>query len=251
MKELIFGTILAFQFLTRIPFPIQSPWNEQTSRWAVRMYPLVGAVIGCLVTAAAHVLAPYVPLPLLTLLILSIWVYLTGGLHIDGWMDVADAIGSNAPLEKKWEIMKDPHVGSFGIISLFFLLGWKILLVYDLLASEQYLFFIVIFAMSRLGAVSFLVFLPSAKKEGLAYAWKQHIRNRDFIIAFVPALLAAIVYPVIFYYILSYFLFFGLYAIWMKRAFAGINGDIVGAGIEGGELWGLLATWIYISFVMG
>ncbi len=113
---MFFGIILAFQFLTRIPLPIQCPWNKKTIRWALRAYPLIGLVIGMLLNVI-YVMEPFVPGWFMALLLLTIWIAVTGGLHLDGWMDVADAVGSNAPLEKKWTIMKDSHIGSFACIS--------------------------------------------------------------------------------------------------------------------------------------
>src|SRR5690606_17340122 len=134
-------------------------------RWAIRSYPLVGAVLGFIITITSMLLESSIPLPIMTLLIISLWVWITGGLHLDGWMDVADAVGSNAPLERKWEIMKDSHVGSFGVIALLILLAWKTLLIYELLKLELPIyFFILILSFSRLGAVILMVFLPTAKQ---------------------------------------------------------------------------------------
>lgn len=254
MKDLIYGFLLAVQFLTRLPVPVECPWNEKTSQWAIRLYPIIGILLGGILLGVGIVLAPYVPVELLTLIILSLWVWLSGGLHLDGLMDVADAVGSNAPLNKKWDIMKDPHVGSFGIIALFFLLIWKAVLIYLLLDSfpiEHLYAIILVLALARFTAVALLVFLPTAKKQGLAWEWKKNIGRVDalyslvivgILLGFMPEYL--VILPV-------FFVLIGLFSLWVMRTFKGVNGDLVGAAIEGGELWGLMLVWIFISFVTG
>ena len=253
MKQGLYGFSLAIQFLTRLPVPLYCPWNKQTSRWALRSYPLVGGLLGSIITIIFLTLQPHLSMVMLTLLIITLWVGLTGGLHLDGWMDTADAIGSNAPLQKKWEIMKDPHVGSFGIIALLFLLLWKTMFIYGLLhISYQLIYsFIFIFAFSRLGTVIFLLFLPTAKKEGLASQWKTHVNRIDVFYAIIPVCVAFIFFQGFLFLIPAFLVFFLFYAVWVMRVFKGMNGDLLGTAIEGGELWGLMIVWIYFSFVMG
>lgn len=60
------------------------------------------------------------PVSMLALLLISVWVYLSGGLHLDGVMDVADAAGSNGDVEKKREILKDSRAGSFAVLAVIF-----------------------------------------------------------------------------------------------------------------------------------
>lgn len=253
MKELIYGFLLAVQFLTRLHVPVECPWNEKTSRWAIRLYPTIGILLGAILLGVGIVLIPYVPIELLTLVIVSVWVWLTGGLHLDGLMDVADAVGSNAPLNKKWEIMKDPHVGSFGIIALFFLLIWKGILIYlmlDTFSTDHLVTLMVILALARFAGVALLMFLPTAKKQGLAWQWKKNLGKVDVVYSFVPVLVLLVFLPEYIIIVPVFFLSIGLYSLWLVRTFKGINGDLIGTAIEGGELWGLMLVWIFISYVM-
>lgn len=253
MKEVWNGWVLAVQFLTRIPIAYQADWNPVSSRWALRFYPLAGIMIGLLPALLVRVSFPDAIL-LQSLLILTVFVWLSGGLHLDGWMDMFDALGANAPLEKKWEIMKDPHVGSFGILALLFLLGWKLILIYELLtAGISPFFFLYLAAAGRFTAVLLLAFTPSAKAEGLAAFWQEHIRKKDAVIAALPFLLFFLLDSSALYLFLTtalvVFVFF--YDSWIKKNFGGLSGDLAGASIEGGELWILLTAWIFISFGMG
>ena len=252
MKDVAFGLVLALQFLTRLPLPFACPWTPATRRWAVRCYPLVGVLLGGLLAAAATLLESLLPAPLLALALLTLWVALSGGLHLDGLMDVADALGSNAPLERKWEIMKDPHVGSFGILALVFLLLWKAALLFVLLdAGASLLLLVMILGLGRLAAVALLVLAPAARPEGMAASWKRDLSPRDLWLAARPLLPLAALAPGGVWLCLALAPFLMLYAWGMLWAFKGINGDIVGTAIEGGELWLLLVAWSWWSFVTG
>lgn len=255
MREAGFGLLLALQFLTRVPVPVACPWTPATSRWAVRCYPLVGLLLGAFLAVAASLLQGTLADPLLALLLLSGWVALSGGLHLDGLMDVADALGSNAPLERRWAIMKDPQVGSFGLLALVFLLAWKGMLLWALLdAGIDPLLLALVPALGRFAAVALLVEMPAARSEGLAWSWKRHLGRWDLWLSMLPLVAAVWVIPgglpwlgVLLGALLIFLLF---YAALVMRAFKGVNGDIIGAAIEGGELWVLLIALSWWSFVM-
>ncbi|WP_275287184.1 adenosylcobinamide-GDP ribazoletransferase [Halomonas elongata] len=251
MKDAGFGALLAIQFLTRLPVPLACPWTPATRRWAARAYPLVGALIGAILAVVGSLLEGLVPLPLLALALLSLWVALTGGLHLDGLMDLADALGSNAPLEKRWAIMKDPQVGSFAVLALVFQLAWKAALLWALLAAGASPWWLVpVVALGRLAAVGLLVTVPAARAEGLAHAWQQSLGARDLALASLPALACLVFVPGLTWWLVGLAGFVIIYGRAVRRAFGGINGDIVGAVIEGGELWLLLIAWSWWSFVM-
>lgn len=254
MKEAGYGLLLAIQFLTRLPVPVACPWTPATSRWALRCYPLVGLLLGATLASLGALLQGVLPTPMLALVLLSLWVGLSGGLHLDGLMDVADALGSNTPLERRWAIMKDPQVGSFGILALVFLLFWKVTLLWALLeAGVSLVVLVLVPALGRLGGVVLLLLAPCARREGLAWAWRQHLQRRDLALSLVPLAAALWLLPGGMFVssglavlLLGCLLLFLLgYGLLMSRAFGGINGDIVGAAIEAGELWLLLVAWVW------
>lgn len=253
MKNVTDGFILAVQFLTRIPLNQAADWNASSSRWALRFYPLTGVLIGFLPALFVWAEFPVPPL-IAAMLLLTFFAWITGGLHLDGWMDVFDAVGANAPLEKRWEIMKDPHVGSFGIIALIFLLAWKFLFLVELVVMEASpLIFLFIPVLSRFLTVMLLTTVPSAKKTGLAAAWQQHITKKEAVIASLPLIILLLLAGeiVFLWSVITGIVFFFLYRWWIRKNFRGINGDLAGASIEGGELWILAGIWIFISSGMG
>ncbi|WP_447957685.1 adenosylcobinamide-GDP ribazoletransferase [Vreelandella sp. EE7] len=253
MKNALFGAVLAFQFLTRVPLPIECPWNAATRRWALRTYPVVGLFIGAVLVLVAHFLE-YVamPAPLGALALLSLWVALSGALHLDGAMDLADALGSNQPLARRFEIMKDPQVGSFGLLALFFLLAWKAVLLWALLVYQAPLVWLLIIpALGRFAGAAFLVLSPCAHQAGLAYSFKRSLTAQDAVLALVPLLVVALFYPALVLWLMAALLFTALYRAGVLRAFRGINGDMAGALIEGVELWLLMVMWSWWWFATG
>ena len=160
------GLLMAFSLYSRIPVP-QAEWSKGGMRYAFCLAPLVGVVIGAAVAGfdclarVAHVgevarSCVGAALPLL----------LTGGIHMDGFLDTVDARSSCQPRERKLEILKDPHTGAFAIIG-----GGVYLLMYLAVFSElgPAAFpaaggvYVTSRALSGWAAVSF----PKAKKDGM------------------------------------------------------------------------------------
>ena len=110
--------ILAIQFLTRLPTPqlktFDPAWLADAARWFAPVGVLVGAIVWLAVLAGSLV-DPW----LAALAGLLAWPWVTGGLHIDGLADLADAQGAaHRSRERFLEVLKDPHLGSFGVLSL-------------------------------------------------------------------------------------------------------------------------------------
>ncbi|MDY7992546.1 adenosylcobinamide-GDP ribazoletransferase [Paenibacillus polymyxa] len=127
----------AFQFLTRLPVKAEIDFSPDLLKRSASYYPLVGVVIGIIVwgfAALTSMVLPPLPCAILTLVI---WVWLTGGLHLDGWMDAADALFSYRSRERMLEIMKDSRVGAMGVIACVLLLMLKASLLYTVLVERN------------------------------------------------------------------------------------------------------------------
>lgn len=251
MKNALYGMLLALQFLTRLPIPLACPWTPATRRWAIRAYPLVGLMVGALLACVALLLGQWqTPSPITALVLLSLWVAISGGLHLDGVMDLADALGSNQPVARRWEIMKDPQIGSFGMLALLFLLAWKGVLLWALLHYNAPLWWLLVLpALGRWAGVALLILTPCAHSRGLAWSWQQSLGRRDVLLALVPLLLLALVFTATCVWLVAVVLWVALARMALLRLFNGINGDMVGATIEGGELWLLILMWSWWQFV--
>ena len=116
---LLNAMIIAIAMYSKIPMP-RVDWNEKNMRYAMCFFPLVGVIIGVLEIVAGNLITvwkgegTFFYAVVLTL----IPVFITGGIHLDGFADTMDAKSSYGDREKKLEILKDPHTGAFAIISL-------------------------------------------------------------------------------------------------------------------------------------
>ncbi len=108
---------LALSFLTTIPTPA-FPFVEGGLGRAGKWFPLVGAIVGLVLAGAHWALSFVLPEGVTAVFIITLWAWLTGGLHLDGLADCGDGLLIAASRERRLEIMKDSRVGAFGAISL-------------------------------------------------------------------------------------------------------------------------------------
>lgn len=131
--------LIALQFLTRLPVRLPGLPTAQENGRSLLWYPLVGLLIGSLLVLA-WLLLQGVSTGLQAALLLAIWVWLSGGLHLDGLADTADAwVGGYGDRERTLAIMKDPACGPIGVITLVLLLLLKWAALVALLESGQWL----------------------------------------------------------------------------------------------------------------
>lgn len=110
--------LVAGRFLTRLPLPDPGPVDGSTLGRAALCYPLVGLLIGALVWGVARIAPGAAPGPLAALALIA-WVWLTGGLHLDGLADSADAwVGGLGDRARTLKILHDPHIGTMGALAL-------------------------------------------------------------------------------------------------------------------------------------
>ena len=119
MKKLLKAFCMSFSMFCAIPTPFSHVWEDSVRSLMLVVFPFVGTIIGGIWALTAFLFTK-INFPLmLGAAILAVMPYLlTGGIHLDGYMDCCDAIFSRRPLEKKREILKDSHVGSFAVIAL-------------------------------------------------------------------------------------------------------------------------------------
>jgi adenosylcobinamide-GDP ribazoletransferase len=114
MKSLL----TAFDLLTTLPLPTLKNWQAGDSGRSAVWYSLVGLCIGALVAGAFALLQIYFSNMISAALALAFWILLTGGLHLDGLADCFDGMFHASDPERRLQIMKDSHIGAFGVIGL-------------------------------------------------------------------------------------------------------------------------------------
>ena len=122
MKRYLYACAMCQSMFCAIPCPWKV-WEEKARPLILLFLPVVGLEIGLLWAGLAWLCRWLALPPLVAGLLLSGYPYLvTGFLHLDGFMDVTDAVRSWRDLEKRREILKDSHVGSFAVIGVVLLL---------------------------------------------------------------------------------------------------------------------------------
>lgn len=116
MKKVWNSFLIAFAMFSKIPVP-RADWEKDNMKYMVCFFPCIGLVIGLLIFGYGKlcVLADFGSLMRAAGYVL-IPVLVTGGIHLDGFLDTVDALNSYQPKERKLEILKDSHAGAFAII---------------------------------------------------------------------------------------------------------------------------------------
>lgn len=110
--------VIAFSIYSKIPVP-QFAWKEEDMKYMLCFFPWIGAVIGGCVYLWSYVCGVFaIGTMCYTVIGAAIPLLITGGFHVDGFMDTMDAFHSYQPREKKLEILKDSHIGAFAVIML-------------------------------------------------------------------------------------------------------------------------------------
>lgn len=116
--QLIKSFFIAFSMYSKIPVP-QFPWEEEDMKYIFCFFPWIGAVIGgCIYFWNVLCDMYHIGILCRTAVDIAIPLFITGGIHLDGFMDTMDALHSYGSREKKLEILKDSHIGAFAVIML-------------------------------------------------------------------------------------------------------------------------------------
>lgn len=245
---------LAFSMYSKIPMP-KVAWEEKNMRYVVCFFPLVGLVVGAGMYGLWMLrgwLGVFVPFPVFALVGTVLPIALTGGIHVDGFMDTMDALHSYQSRERKLEILKDSHIGAFACISLvceMFLYGAALFL---LLEERQVLFLGIGFFLSRIFSAMSLVTGRSAKKDGLLYTFASSAQ-KGIVLAVLYVWLFLAVTAGCFLYgylgvacIVLSLLVLLFYRIMAVRQFGGLTGDLAGWFVVAYEL-----AFVWMTGIMG
>jgi adenosylcobinamide-GDP ribazoletransferase len=206
-------------------------------------YPLAGLVIGGLSALGFYLLSFLLPIPLALWLTIGLLVFLTGGLHLDGFADTMDGLACRGTKEKILEVMRDSRVGAFGVIGLILLIGAKYLALNQISAPVIPYSLILMTVVGRSTMV--LVCYRSAYARstgGLAKPFTENLGRREMALslasAFGIALLLMGMRGLVLFFAAG---IFGIgYRHFFIRKLGGVTGDILGAANELSELLCLL-----------
>src|SRR5690625_1155213 len=147
MKSYLYRLILNLQFLSIIPFPMEIPIEKKNVERAVQTFPILGLIQGAIYAGSFYFLIEWTPFSFLAtaFIIWLLFIILTGGLHLYGWMDSSDAYFSYRKKEERLRIMEDSNIGAFGVLSVIVLLAARFLFIYEVILMANSLTFFLLF----------------------------------------------------------------------------------------------------------
>lgn len=241
---------IAFAMYSKIPMP-KADWEKENMRYMMCFFPLIGIVIGAgvvLWNQAAYWLeagtfmraAGFVLIP----------VAVTGGIHLDGLLDTADALSSYQTRERKLEILKDSHAGAFAVITAccYFIAA---LSIWSELTNVGVQVLAGSFVLSRAFSGFAVAVFPSAKASGTVAmfadaAQKQWVKFSMYLLMALSVIYMCLVDVKLgIAAVLGALLTFAYYYGMSKKQFGGITGDLAGFFLQVCEL--VMAAAVYLA----
>ena len=232
--------VIAIQFMTRMPMPRLADVTNGEFAASMRWFPAAGLVVGVIVADLAWLgtmLDPWIGAAAGVIA----WAWISGGLHLDGLADLADARGAaHGDRDRFLAVLADPHIGSWGVIAIVLQLMAKLVLLHAVILAGWLWPVVVIAAAARIGPLWWSRSVPmlgdglAARFAGVVRPWHILLWLALLAVACIKAPALAVA-PVLIL----------LWSWWLKHRIGGANGDCYGAGIE------LVETGLLIALLVG
>ena len=246
---------IAFSMYSKIPMP-RVDWNEKNMKYAMCFFPVVGAVLGVLEVIVGGLLldlgtGKFLLAAAMTLLP----VLVTGGIHMDGFMDTMDALSSYGDRGKKLAILKDSNSGAFAILGMCCYFLWNAA-VWSEVTKDMLPVIACGYVISRSMSGFSVVTFPAARNSGLARTFQDGAQKKTVRAAAILCFIAAGALMLFLnplpgaVALAAAVLVFLYYQHICKKQFGGITGDLAGYFLQlcelamltgivlaGGSLW--------------
>lgn len=225
---------IALQFLSSLPIRLPGMPAPQELGRSLLYYPLVGLLFGVMLWALNWLLLGTPPL-LHAALLLSVWVLLSGALHLDGLADSADAwLGGFGDRERTLTIMKDPRSGPIAVVTLVLVLLLKCAALLALIEQQHTVVLIIVPLIGRAAMLGLFLTTPYVRAGGLGQALADHLPRpagqRVLMLSALGCLLIGGLCGV-FAVVLATLVFVWLRQVMLRRL-GGATGDTAGALLE-------------------
>ena len=221
----------ALGLLSRLPIRVDVAHATKRSALAAWAYPVAGLVIALIAGCVAQVtLSLGLPSAIVAGLTLTTLVITTGALHEDGFADSADGLWGGWDTERRLDIMKDSHIGAYGVIALVIGLGLRWQALTELAGTSLWVVLIVVAMISRAAMVSLMCLLPNARTTGLSHSVGQPSIRTATIAWFIATIVSLVLLQTT--SVLLVFMAMATTALCAKIAMVkigGQTGDILGA----------------------
>ncbi|MGY2341748.1 adenosylcobinamide-GDP ribazoletransferase [Pseudomonas sp. SDO5532_S415] len=225
---------IALQFLSSLPIRLPGMPAPQELGRSLLFYPLVGLLFGGILWALNWLLLG-TPLLLHAALLLTVWVLLSGALHLDGLADSADAwLGGYGDRERTLTIMKDPRSGPIAVVTLVLVLLLKFAALLALIEQQHAVALIIVPLLGRSALLGLFLTTPYVRPGGLGQALADHLpRSAGKQVLALSALVCLLIAGIqgVFSVVLGVALFVWLRQVMLRRL-GGTTGDTAGALLE-------------------
>lgn len=237
---------------TRVP-GLKVEFNDKNTKYLFLFLPLIGLVIGILTYLFYLLISLFISeLIIKTLLLLVFNILITGGIHLDGFLDSMDAINSHQSKEKKKIIIKDSLIGAFALIS------FSVLSI---------LMFCALYYLIKLNLITYIILIPMLVRAFLLIVIRNSKLEQDDLVSYFcsPTILKSSYLYILIYFILglliilllklsiilyliiclTLIIFSLLYLVYYKLHFNELNGDLCGLYICSAELFLIAITCFF------
>ncbi|BFT64825.1 adenosylcobinamide-GDP ribazoletransferase [Pseudomonas moorei] len=225
---------IALQFLSSLPIRLPGMPAPQELGRSLLFYPLVGLLFGGILWVLNWLMLG-TPLLLHAALLLTVWVLLSGALHLDGLADSADAwLGGFGDRERTLTIMKDPRSGPIAVVTLVLVLLLKFAALLALIEQQQAMALIIVPLLGRSALLGLFLTTPYVRAGGLGQALADHLpRSAGKQVLAVSGLVCVLIAGLsgFFTVMLAVVLFVWLRQLMLRRL-GGTTGDTAGALLE-------------------
>ncbi|OGO81302.1 MAG: adenosylcobinamide-GDP ribazoletransferase [Clostridiales bacterium GWC2_40_7] len=246
--------VLMIQFLTTLPIRTKLNVTAEDFGKGLVFAPIIGLLIGGILAGAWYVLAMMFPSTVTAVLIIILYIVLTGGLHLDGLGDTFDGLYSNRSRERMLEIMRDSRVGTNAVLAVIAVLLLNTALLASFNKSDIFIIILLMPVAGRIGSlVGSGVSSYARSGEGLGKSFIDFCGGKEIIAGIVPylvifylsagiqGLMLSIIPPVCAFILIKMF----------SRKIGGATGDLLGAVCELNQTIFLLSAFLIIKFMGG
>lgn len=231
--------VAALQFMTMLPLPVNTDQHHLAR--SITWFPLAGIVVGGLCGAGLLGLNQLFPPAIASALAIALYLIITRGLHMDGFMDTIDGFFSRKSTERILAIMKESTVGSFAVLGA----GVWFLIVFTTLPRIQWFDLIMIHGLARFAITLQPLIFSYPRQSGTGKFFVDNTKAPTFFIELT--LMAAALWYLKPAYLLALAISLAISLVagaWSKRMIGGITGDTTGFTIEAVHLLLLLTLTI-------
>ena len=219
-------------------------WDDESRPLMTLFLPAVGAIIGGLWTLTAYLLRlTAAPAPAAAIVLCAFPFLITGGIHIDGYLDVTDAIRSWRDADERRRILKDPHVGSFAVVYSALLILAQFAMFLSAKADANIFTLLLVAVVSRTVAAICVTILRPMSTSEYSGAYRRGVKRSHAVVLFA-VLAVSVAAGFVFlgkYGFASFAVILG-YTLFLARAFrslGGMSGDVSGYAMTVAELCGI------------